>query len=104
MACWSRGLRVRFAAIARFSQADYSDKSMVTVSADEASRRLPDLLAEVEAKGEVVVICRDSVPIAELRPATTPKDLFRTNPRLAGVVFFEDPTAPLEPGDWPEAD
>jgi len=66
------------------------------VSADEASRRLPDLLAAVESKGEIVVICRDSVPVAELHPATPPKRLFRTNPRLAGVVFVEDPTKPLD--------
>ena len=77
---------------------------MVTVTADDASRRLPDLLAEVEAKGETVVICRDSVPVAELRPVAAAKGPFRTNPRLAGVVFVEDPTKPLDPGDWPETD
>jgi antitoxin (DNA-binding transcriptional repressor) of toxin-antitoxin stability system len=86
---------VRGAIVARLRQGDYSE-FMTTVSADDASRRLPDLLAEVEFTGETIVICRDSVPVAELRPVAAAKGPFRTNPRLAGVVFVEDPTKPLE--------
>jgi antitoxin (DNA-binding transcriptional repressor) of toxin-antitoxin stability system len=77
---------------------------MMSVTTEEATIRLLDLLAQVQEKGETVVICRGSVPVAELRPVAAVKEPFRTNPRLAGVVFLDDPSKPLDPGDWPEAD
>lgn len=39
---------------------------------------------------------RTAVPDGDGRP-------FRQDPRLTGVRFQEDPTAPLDPEDWPEA-
>ncbi len=59
------------------------------------------LLAAVE-EGDLVQICRNGKPIAELRPVRTFPDPLRKNPRLAGVEFLEDPTAPLSAADWPE--
>jgi antitoxin (DNA-binding transcriptional repressor) of toxin-antitoxin stability system len=75
---------------------------MMKVTAEEMGKQLPDLLAAVE-KGETVIICRDSMPVAELKPVPETKPPFRTNPRLVPVVFVEDPTKPLAPEDWPES-
>jgi len=76
---------------------------MLKVNTHEAKTRLSALLAAVESEGEVVVICRNGKPIAELRRAREEhRDPLRTDPQLGGVVFHEDPTAPLDPEDWQE--
>jgi antitoxin (DNA-binding transcriptional repressor) of toxin-antitoxin stability system len=74
---------------------------MITVNTHEAKSRLSALLAAVQA-GEIVVICRNGTPIAELRAIGTVEDPLATHPDLAAVVFHEDPIAPLEDDDWPE--
>jgi hypothetical protein len=70
----------------------------------------------------VVLICRGEKPIAELRRPTAAepgpalvqaeeldelvvdrKDL-PLHPELSRVEFYEDPVAPLDPEDWPDAD
>ena len=39
-----------------------------------------------------------------LLPATTAKrDPLTPHPELMNIKFYEDPTMPLEPEDWPEA-
>ena len=48
------------------------------------------------------LICRNGKPIAELRRAKEEhRDPLRSDPELAGVVFHENPAAPLDPEDWP---
>ena len=76
---------------------------MITVNTHEAKTRLSALLAAVEERGEWVRICRNGKPVADLRPVAATTDPLRTNPALAGVKFFEDPTLPLELNDWPDA-
>ena len=76
---------------------------MVSVNIHEAKTRLSSLLALVEERGEVVLICRNGKPVAELRPLAATRDPLRLDPLLSQVVFREDPTAPLESGDWPES-
>ena len=75
---------------------------MIRVNTQEAKSQLSSLLAAIE-RGETVVICRNGTPIAELRRVHVVDDPLRQNPALQGVVFHEDPTAPLQPEDWPEA-
>ena len=75
---------------------------MIIVNTHEAKTRLSALLAAVEERGELVRICRNGKPVAELRPIRSARDPFRQDPRLTGVEFLEDPTAPLRPEDWPE--
>jgi len=73
------------------------------VNTHQAKSRLSALLAAVESEGEVVVICRNGKPIAELRRAKEDgRNPLRTDSELAGVVFHRDPTEPLDPEDWPE--
>lgn len=72
---------------------------MRTVNVHEAKTNLSALLAEVE-NGQVVVICRNGKPVAELRAMQKRgrRDL-SPDPRLAPELL-EDPTAPLDPEDW----
>jgi len=76
---------------------------MVTVNTHEAKTRLSALLAAVEEDGEVVLICRHGKPVAELRALPEAKDPLSLHPQLSKVIFHEDPVAPLDPEDWPEA-
>ena len=76
---------------------------MLKVNTHEAKTRLSELLAAVETRGEVVILCRAGRPIAEIRPLPRRRDPLRKDPRLSRIVFREDPAAPLHPEDWPEA-
>ncbi len=73
---------------------------MRTVNVHEAKTTLSALLAEVEERGEVVVICRNGKPIAELRAVSRPAGRLATRPDIAAIEFHEDPTAPLDSTDW----
>jgi prevent-host-death family protein len=76
---------------------------MITVNTHEAKTKLSKLLAAVEEKGEVVVICRNGKPIAELKAAAPAVGRFESNPALR-VTFAPgfDPTEPATEEDWPE--
>jgi len=75
---------------------------MKVVNTHEAKTHLSRLLAAVEEKGEVVRICRNGKPVAELRPVKLVEDPLKKHPRLSKVIFHEDPMLPLSPEDWPE--
>lgn len=75
---------------------------MVKVNTHEAKTRLSELLAAVETRGEIVILCRAGRPIAEIRPLPRKRDPLRKDPKLSRIVFREDPSAPLSPEDWPE--
>jgi len=77
---------------------------MISVNTHEAKTKLSSLLSEVEKRGEIVVICRNGKPIAEIRPLSRKKDPLRVHPTLSRVQFRDDPIAPLGPEDWPDAD
>jgi prevent-host-death family protein len=76
---------------------------MLKVNTHEAKTRLSELLAAVEKRGEVVIVCRAGRPVAEIRALQPRRKPFRKDPRLSKIVFREDPAAPLHPDDWPEA-
>ena len=73
---------------------------MITVNVHEAKTNLAHLLLVIEKKGELVRICRDGKPIAELRALKRSKDPLRVNPKLR-VKIKEDPVKPLDEEDWP---
>jgi prevent-host-death family protein len=75
---------------------------MIVVNTHEAKTRLSELLTAVE-RGELVRICRDGKPVADLKPVPKPerRPLPPPDPRLK-VIFHEDPVKPLDPADWPE--
>jgi prevent-host-death family protein len=74
---------------------------MIKVNMHEAKTRLSALLAAAE-QGELVLLCRNGRPVAELRPLPAPIDPLRVDPELSKVEFLDDPMAPLAPEDWPE--
>ena len=75
---------------------------MITVNTHEAKTRLSVLLEQVE-KGEVVLICRNGKPVAELRSVPRSKDPLRKHPVLSRIRIKGDPALPLAPEDWPGA-
>jgi prevent-host-death family protein len=76
---------------------------MLKVNTHEAKTRLSELLAAVEKRGEVVILCRAGRPVAEIRALRPRRDPLRKDPRLSKIVFHENPAAPLHPDDWPPA-
>lgn len=78
---------------------------MITVNTHAAKTRLSKLLADVELKNEVVVICRAGKPVAELRSVKArQRDPLAQHPVLSKGVILADPTLPLDPEDWPDPD
>lgn len=74
---------------------------MISVNTHEAKTRLSELLSKVEHQHEVVVICRNGTPVAELLPWSKARNPLHQSPRLSKVVYHEDPTTPLSEDDWP---
>jgi prevent-host-death family protein len=78
---------------------------MIAVNTHEAKTRLSKLLAAVEQKDEVVLICRNGKPVAELKAVkAAPRPRLKPDPSLK-VIFGPgfDPTEPASEEDWPEA-
>ena len=74
---------------------------MITVNTREAKTRLSALLKAVEEQNEVVCICRNGKPVAELKaPAKSVRDPLKTNPTLK-VVLHYDATEQLTDEEWP---
>ena len=76
---------------------------MITVNTHQAKSQLSKLLAAVEEEGEVVLICRNGKPVAEMKAVETARD--RLKPDRALKVRFApgfDPTEPASEEDWPE--
>lgn len=78
---------------------------MIVVNTHEAKTRLSELLRLVEERHERVRVCRKGRPVAEIGPIpANGRDLLERDPRLRGIVFREDPTAPVSEEDWPSED
>jgi antitoxin (DNA-binding transcriptional repressor) of toxin-antitoxin stability system len=76
---------------------------MTTVNIHEAAARFGALLAAVEEMGETVLICRDGIPVAELKAAASRGnvDRLQPNPDLKPMAINYDPTEPLSEDEWP---
>ncbi len=73
---------------------------MITVNTHEAKTTLSKLLTAVEKKGELVIICRNGKPIAQLVPMPKRKRRLTVDPRLKGTIHG-DLTLPIHPDGWP---
>jgi antitoxin (DNA-binding transcriptional repressor) of toxin-antitoxin stability system len=73
---------------------------MRAVNVHEAKTNLSALLAEVEDNGQVVLICRNGKPVAELRAFKRKGKRDLTPDPMLHVEILEDPMAPLDPEDW----
>ena len=77
---------------------------MITVNTHQAKTNLSKLLAAVQEKGEVVLICRNGRPVAELKAVAQPhRNLLDLDPSLK-VTFAPgfDPAEPASEQEWPE--
>ncbi len=75
---------------------------MKTVNVHEAKTHLSALLAEIEATGSKVRICRHGKPIAELVPHRK-RSRLRPHPVMRKIRIDYDPTEPLSEDEWPES-
>jgi len=74
---------------------------MIIVNTHEAKSKLSALLAAIEENGEVVVICRNGKPVAEMKAASAaPPNRLAPDPSLH-VKLSYDPTEPVTEEEWP---
>lgn len=76
---------------------------MKVVNLYEAKTHLSKLVAGIEAEGELVVLCRNGVPVADIVPHNSSGGAVEPDPELMGAHYLGDPCAPLDASDWPEA-
>ena len=78
---------------------------MLTVNMHDAKTRLSELVKAVEERNEVVVLCRDGRPVAEIRRRVKRRQRRDLTPDTRfGVSFGRGyrPTEPLSADEWPE--
>ncbi len=76
---------------------------MILVNTHEAKSKLSFLLTKVE-QGELVRICRNGRPVADLMPAAKERrDPLKKHPELSKIEIGYDPVEPLGEDEWPEA-
>jgi prevent-host-death family protein len=75
---------------------------MKIVNIHEAKTQLSALLAEVEATGEKVLICRHGKPVADLVPHRQHSRL-EPHPVMRQIRLDYDPTEPLAEDERPES-
>ena len=75
---------------------------MKIVNIHEAKTKLSALLAEVEATGETVLICRHGKPVADLVPHRR-RSRLEPHPVMRQIRIDYDPTEPLAEDEWPES-
>ncbi len=76
---------------------------MKMVNIHEAKTQFSALLAEVEATGERVLICRSGKPIADLVSHRKPSRL-EPHPEMSKLRINYDPTELLSEDEWPESE
>lgn len=75
---------------------------MITVNTHQAKTQLSSLLAQIEEHKEIVRVCRNGKPIADIVPIKkSPIDPLQSHVILQGVKIHYDPTTPLAEDEWP---
>lgn len=73
---------------------------MRTVNVHEAKTGFSGLLAEIEQRGERIVICRNGKPVADLIPHHS-VDRSKPDPELGRIKIKFDPAEELSEEEWP---
>jgi antitoxin (DNA-binding transcriptional repressor) of toxin-antitoxin stability system len=68
----------------------------------EAKTRLSELVTLVEKNNEIVRVCRNGAPVAELILVSGVVDPLKQNPAIKDIKILCDPTATLDSDEWPE--
>ena len=79
---------------------------MITVNMHEAKSRLSELVKAVETEGEIVILQRNGVAVAEIRALSSSVPLDRTRIAPDPTLHVElgpgyDPAEPLTEDEWP---
>lgn len=77
---------------------------MITVNMHEAKSRLSELVKAVEERNEIVVLCRDGHPVAELRRKVKGRRVrdLTADPRFrVELAPGYNPAEPLSKDEWP---
>jgi prevent-host-death family protein len=77
---------------------------MIRVNMHEAKTRLSELVKAVEERDEIVVLCRDGRPVAEIRRRARRRRVRNLMPDPRFRVEFArgyQPTEPLSDDEWP---
>lgn len=75
---------------------------MKVVNIHEAKTNFSNLLTQLEADSETIVICRNGEPVADLVPHRR-VDRIKPHPELGKIGIGYDPVEPLADNEWPEA-
>ncbi len=73
---------------------------MRNVNVHEAKTHLSALLAEIEAGGESIVICRAGKAVAELRAVRRIRARLKPHELASKMTFHEAATMPVSADDW----
>lgn len=73
---------------------------MKSVNVHEAKTQLSMLLAEIEERGERIVICRNGEPVADLVPHRRRVSM-APDPKLGAFTVGYDPIEELGDEEWP---
>ena len=77
---------------------------MLIVNTNEAKTKLSWLLSEVELHQEIVRICRNGKPVAQLIPITESIDPLKQHKELLTVQIKYDPAATLSEDEGPKGE
>ena len=73
---------------------------MKQVNIHDAKTQFSSLIAEVEGKGERIVICRHGVPVADLVSHQASR-VTKKSAKLGDLKLHYDPAEPLSEDEWP---
>lgn len=73
---------------------------MKTVNVHEAKTGFSGLLAQIEERGERIVICRNGKPVADLIPHQRPVSM-APDKKLGAIKLLYDPVEPASDDEWP---
>ena len=73
---------------------------MKTVNVHEAKTQFSGLLAEIEKRGERIIICRNGKPVADLVPHNATVSMAGDR-KLGAIKILYDPVEQVSESDWP---
>ena len=75
---------------------------MKTINVHDAKTHFSNLLAQLEANSEPIIICRNGEPVADLVPHKRASRI-KPHSQLKRIKIGYNPIEPLAPDEWPEA-
>ena len=73
---------------------------MITVNIHEAKSNLSKLLGRVEDFHEIIQLCRNGRPVAQIVPLGKVGNPLTQHPEISAIKFYYDPVEPLAEDEW----